>query len=511
MKPQKLVECIPNFSEGRRPEVIEAILSAVQAVPGVQILNHSSDPDHNRTVITFAGTPEAVLEAAYAGIRKASELIDLTAHDGVHPFIGATDVVPFVPLSGVTLEECVSLAERLGRRVGEELNIPVYLYESAAKYPDRKQLENIRRGGYQVLKETIAVDPDRAPDFGPSRLGTAGAVVIGVRPLLIAFNAFLTTDDVEIAQKIALAIRHSSGGFRYLKALGLLVDGRAQVSMNFTDFTQTPLARVVEAIRREAAHYGTAIHHTELIGLIPNKALVDAAEWYLQLEVGDQILESRLDAVFADNVTSPFLEQLAAGTAAPGGGAAAAYAGAMAASLAGMAARLTIGKPKYAVVESRMQQIAIRADELRSLLDAGVSADAESYSAVMQAYRLPKSTDVEQSARALAIEQGLMGAIETPLTLIRHVVEVLDLLAEVAEIGNVNTIADAASGARLAQASVMATALNIRVNAANLNDQQRGAAYLQDLQTAETAMTEAIARVDKAVQSRLKVGGSERL
>ena len=265
--PEKLVECIPNFSEGRRMDVVNAIFTAVESVPGVYLLDRSSDVDHNRSVITFAGSPGAVIEAAFAAIAIASESINLDEHTGQHPRIGATDVVPFVPLAGSTLEECVELAQRVGERVGRELGIPVYLYEAAATRPERVNLENIRRGGYEALKTAILTDPFYAPDFGPSRLGTAGATVIGARNPLIAYNVYLTTDDVSIAQHIAEAVRHSSGGLRYVKALGLLVNGRAQVSMNLTDFTGTPIHQAVELIRREAARYGVAIHYSELIGL----------------------------------------------------------------------------------------------------------------------------------------------------------------------------------------------------------------------------------------------------
>jgi glutamate formiminotransferase / formiminotetrahydrofolate cyclodeaminase len=293
----QLVECIANFSEGRRTEVVDAIAAAIESVPGVTLLNRSSDVDHNRSVMTFVSSPAVITEAAFCAIQTAAELINLDDHQGQHPRIGATDVVPFVPLDGVTMEECVELARSLGKRVGDELHIPVYLYEAAAIRPDRVNLENLRRGNYEGLKIAIQSDPDRLPDFGPSQLGTAGATVIGARLPLIAYNVYLTTDDVEIAQKIAVAIRHSSGGLRYVKALGLFVDGRAQVSMNLTDFMQTPIARVVEMIRREAARYGVAIHHAELIGLIPQAALIEAARWYLQLEQfsPDQILESRLN------------------------------------------------------------------------------------------------------------------------------------------------------------------------------------------------------------------------
>jgi glutamate formiminotransferase len=293
----QLVECIPNFSEGRRTEVIDAITNAIEAVPGVLLLGRSSDRDHNRSVITFVGSPDAVCEAAFRAIAKAAELINLEDHQGQHPRIGATDVVPFVPLKNMTIEECAALARTLGQRVGEELNIPVYLYEVAATHPDRTNLENIRRGNYEGLKSAVQTDPSRLPDFGPAQLGSAGATVIGARAPLIAFNVYLTTDDVEIARKIAVTVRHSSGGLRFVKALGLLVDGHAQVSMNLTDFTRTPIPQVVEMIRREAARYGTTIHHSELVGMIPQMALIDAARWYLQLDQfsPNQILETRLN------------------------------------------------------------------------------------------------------------------------------------------------------------------------------------------------------------------------
>ncbi len=301
---QKLIECIPNFSEGQRPEVIETIVREIQAVSGALILNYSSDPDHNRSVVTFVGTPEAVGEAAFTAIRVASTLIDLDTHRGTHPRLGATDVVPFVPLTGATLEECVTLAQQVGKRVGDELGIPVYLYEAAATRPDRKLLEQVRRGEYEGLKATIANDPERLPDYGPLKVGGAGATIIGARNPLVAFNVYLTTDDIKIAQKIARVIRASSGGFPNVKALGMLVDGRAQVSMNFTNTSVTPLVPVMEAIWREAAKYEVAIHHSELIGLISNSVLVDVATSYLQLDgfSAEQILEYKLSSVLDENI-----------------------------------------------------------------------------------------------------------------------------------------------------------------------------------------------------------------
>lgn len=280
---QPLVECIPNFSEGRRPEVIAAIADSLQAHKSIRLLDIESDTDHNRSVFTLVGPPEAMVPAMFDAIKTAAALIDLDHHAGEHPRIGATDVVPLVPLRAIEMEQCVALARQLGRRVGEELGIPVYLYERAATRPDRVNLADIRRGEYEGLKAEILTSPDRMPDFGPARLGPSGATVIGARPPLIAYNVYLTTDNVETAKRIARSIRHSSGGLRCVKALGLLVKGKAQVSMNLTDFSQTPIHQAVEMIRREAARYGVGIESSELIGLIPQEALVEAAVWYLQL------------------------------------------------------------------------------------------------------------------------------------------------------------------------------------------------------------------------------------
>lgn len=293
---RKIVECVSNFSEGRRKEVIDQITAAIAAVAGAHVLDVQPDADHNRTVVTFVGKPDAVEEAAFRSIEKAAELIDMDLHRGEHPRMGAADVVPFVPIKNVTMEDCVAIARRLGERVGRELDIPVYLYERAATRPKRRDLAEVRRGEYEGIKAEIATRPEREPDFGPRRLGRAGATAIGARPPLIAYNVYLSTDDVEVAEAIAHAVRHSSGGLRYVKALGLLVGGRAQVSMNLTDYRQTPVHRVVEMIRREAERYGVSVVESELIGLIPNEALVEAAKFYLQLDglSSQQILENRL-------------------------------------------------------------------------------------------------------------------------------------------------------------------------------------------------------------------------
>lgn len=291
-----MIECIPNFSEGRRPEVVDAIAAAISAVPEATLLDQTLDADHNRSVITFAGPPEAVAEAAFQAVRRAAGLIDMTQHSGQHPRVGATDVLPFVPLGGATLDQCVALARSVGQRIGDELGIPVYLYEAAATRPERAALPNLRKGEYEGLRDTIATEPARAPDFGPAQLGTAGATIVGARQPLIAYNIYLNTADVEVAKRIAKAVRGSSGGLRGVRALGMLVEGRAQVSMNLVDFRTTPIHRVVEMVAREAAAYGVLVAESELIGLIPEDALLDAARFYLRLHgmKDEQILERRL-------------------------------------------------------------------------------------------------------------------------------------------------------------------------------------------------------------------------
>jgi glutamate formiminotransferase len=297
---RQIVECVPNFSEGRRQEVIDRIVAAVEQVPGAQVLDVQSDLDHNRSVVTIIGAPQAVAESAFQGIATAAELIDMNHHRGGHPRMGATDVVPFVPVRGVTMEDCVALARQLGERVGTALGIPIYLYEEAASRPDRHNLADVRRGEYEGLREEISTNHDRRPDFGPAVMGTSGATAIGARPPLVAFNVYLSTHDVTPAKAIARAVRHSSGGLRFVKALGLIVEGQAQVSMNLTDYRRTPIHRVLELIRSEAARYGLHVTRSEIVGLLPAEALIDAAQFYLQLTgfSPSQILENRLDGDF---------------------------------------------------------------------------------------------------------------------------------------------------------------------------------------------------------------------
>jgi len=469
--PNPLVECIPNFSEARRPEVVQQIMTAISAVPDVHILDHHSDMDHNRTVITYAGTPSAVEEAAYQAISKAAKLINLEEHRGEHPRIGATDVVPFVPLQDISIMDCVDMARRLGQKVGDNLGIPVYLYEEAATTPARQNLENIRRGEYEGLKAEIETNPARKPDYGPNKVGPAGATVIGARAPLVAYNVYLTTDDLSIAQKIAKAMRNSSGGFRYVKALGLIVDGRAQVSMNLTNFHQTPVYRVVETIRREAQRYGVAIHHSELVGLIPQAALIDSAEWYLQLDgfKGEQILESR---IFESQKNKPpqsdgspdIIDALAEATPTPGGGSASAFAGAMSAALVEMVARLTVGKKKYADVETKMQDLAMQANNLQKALKTDVQTDSDAFSQLMIAMKLPRETTEEIENRKTAILNATIQAAITPLGVCEKSIAVMKLAVEAATNGNINAISDAGSAFSLARAAFNGASMNVQIN-----------------------------------------------
>jgi glutamate formiminotransferase/formiminotetrahydrofolate cyclodeaminase len=474
-----ILECIPNYSEARRPEVVEAIMNSINSVEGVIILDRHSDLDHNRTVLTFVGPPDAVEEAAFRSIAKAAELINLDQHSGEHPRIGATDVVPFVPISGLTMQDSVQIAHHLGQRVGQELNIPVYLYEEAATRPERTNLENLRRGQYEALKREMGVHPERDPDFGPNKVGTAGATVIGARQPLVAYNVYLSTDDVAIAEKIAKSIRFSSGGLRYVKALGLLVDGRAQVSMNLTNYHKTPIAMVQEAIRREAARYGVMIHHAELVGLIPEAALVDAAVWYLQLDQfnPEQILEQKLFTLLqpaekpsqeAGEGEIEFLDALASSSSTPGGGSAAAYASAAAASLISMMARLTVGKKKYADVETIMQTVLTQSESLRNDLTQSIQLDASAFDGVLAAHKLPKETHEQLEIRHKAIEQATLLATQTPLSVAKKSLQVLELAEQVIRLGNLTALSDAATGAALASAAITSAGYNIRINIKDL-------------------------------------------
>ncbi len=488
--PNSIVECIPNFSEARRPEVVQAILAAISSVEEISLLDHSSDNDHNRTVVTFAGPPKAVEEAAFQAIRKASELINLDQHSGSHPRLGATDVVPFVPISDISMQDCVKMARRLGERVGMELGIPVYLYEEAATRPEHVNLENIRRGQYEGLKTEIGRNLERKPDFGPAQLGPAGATVIGARHPLIAYNVYLNSADIGIARAIAKRIRQSSGGLPSVKALGMLVEGRAQVSMNLTNYHQTSIWQALEAIRSEAGQLGTEIHHCELIGLIPQEALIESAIKYLQLDgfQPEQILERRLTEAFPHSATTSngtFLDALAAATPTPGGGSAAAQAGAMGAALVAMVARLTIGKKKYVEVEAQMNEILSQAERLRHELTEAVEEDSAAFTNVLAAFKLPRDSPEQQHQRSAAIEQASLQAARVPLEVAQKAVTVMALAERCALLGNLNAISDAASAASLAHAALISAGYNVQININGLSDKDARDNLLSQLQVLE--------------------------
>jgi len=471
-----LVECVPNFSEGRNQNVVDAIIEAMK-VPGVYLLDRESDADHNRSVITLVGGAESVAEAAILGVGKAAELIDLNKHQGAHPRMGAADVVPFIPIEGVTIEDCVAVARKVGEEIWRRFQIPVYLYESAATHPDRQNLENLRRGQFEGLREEVTTNAARRPDFGEARLHpTAGATVVGARKPLIAYNVFLNTHDVEVAKKIAKAIRFSSGGLRYVKAAGFEVRGLAQVSMNLTDFEQTPIARVFEFVKREAARYGVMPLSSEIVGLIPKKALEQAAEWFLEIENFDSslILENRLAGVMGGKMSvgglragaEPFIEQLAAPTATPGGGSAAAATGAMAAALGSMVAGLSRGKRAYLQHEQQLSAALARLAALREELKAAIDADAESYNQVMAAYKQAKTST---NGDAL-IDTALKGATSVPLATAEKAREVAELVGSLRPITNPNMGSDLTVAVALAEAAVKGALANVEINLGSLKD-----------------------------------------
>jgi glutamate formiminotransferase / formiminotetrahydrofolate cyclodeaminase len=472
--PYTLVECVPNFSEGRDKAKVDAIVEAMK-VPGVYLLDREMDADHNRCVITLVGEREAIQEAAIRGVGKAAELIDLTQHQGAHPRMGAADVVPFIPIDGVTLEDCVAMAKHVGAEIAKRFAIPVYLYEAAAATPERQNLENIRRGQFEGIRAEIETNPARKPDFGEAKVhSTAGATVVGARKALIAYNVFLNTADVDVAKKIAKALRASSGGFRFVKGAGFLVRGMAQVSMNLTDFEQNPIARVFETVKREAARYGVMPVSSEIVGLIPKAALEQAAEWFLQVENFDSslILENRLAAVMGGKMAAggtsaglsagvaPFIEQLAAPTATPGGGSAAAAGGAMAAGLAHMVAAMSRGKKAYMQYEAQLSEAIGRLATLREELKAAIDADAESYNMVMKAYRAARETDDGGGGVNAALRQ----ATSVPLGVAECAAEISKIANVLKPITNPNMASDLITAIALAGASLTGALSNVEIN-----------------------------------------------
>jgi len=492
----KLIECVPNFSEGRDLAAVDAIRDRIAAVPGVSVLHVTSDASHNRSVITFVAPAEGMADAAVAAIRAARDHIDLTRHEGVHPRIGAADVVPFVPLDGATMEDCIAIAREVGQRVGDELGIPVYLYERAATRVARRNLADVRRGGFEALRDAITSDPARAPDFGPARVHpTAGAVAIGARPFLIAFNAYIgDSGNLRAARDIARAVRESSGGLRAVKALGLEVNGQAQVSMNLVDIEQTSLATAYAAVEHEARERGLEIVWSELIGLLPERAAFELSSRALRLrdDIGAHVLERAVLAKRAEQSMSDYLESVASADAVPGGGSVAAIAGALGAALVSMVAGLTIGRDRYAAVDAEMREIQRDALDIAHELQTLARRDAEAYARVTDARRLPHRTPDENVARDIAMHDALLGAIDVPLSVARCAARTVVLVSAVSERGNSNAISDAGVAALLASAACTGAAYNVGVNASALRDSADAAGPLEEA-IALSAETEALA------------------
>jgi glutamate formiminotransferase / formiminotetrahydrofolate cyclodeaminase len=454
-----IVECVPNFSEGRNRATVQAILDAVTSTSDVVYLDHSMDPDHHRAVLTFCGTPEAVVEAAFRAIRTAANLIDLRSHAGMHPRVGATDVVPFIPIKGTTMEDCVRLAARLGEQVGRELEIPVFLYERAATRADHAPLEAIRRGGLAGLASRMASDPNWTPDFGPSRLHrSAGAIVIGARPPLIAYNVNLRSTEVDKARSIARAVRHSNGGLPHVKAIGVELPSLriVQVAMNLTDYRTTPILTAFQAVQAEAAQLGIEVAGSELIGLIPQAALHHTATTALQLDRFDasQVLETRISEMLhcktaPEQTVAEFLTAVADSKPTPAGGSVAALVGALAASLGVMGARLS----RQPDAEQRLLALSRNLHEL-------VQADAVAYTGLMEAYKLPK----DEPERAQTISVALQRATEIPLQIVEFTCEVAQLLQTIREAAKLPVRSDLTVGLTLAIAAGQAGLGTVNTN-----------------------------------------------
>jgi glutamate formiminotransferase/formiminotetrahydrofolate cyclodeaminase len=492
---KRLIECVPNFSEGRDPGKVDAIVQAMSSVPGVYVLDREMDVDHNRSVITLAGDPEAVGEAAVLGTGRAMELIDMNHHTGAHPRVGATDVIPFIPIEGVTIEDCIALARRVGNEIWKRHRIPIFFYEAAATRPERVNLENVRRGQFEGLREEMKKNHDRQPDVGEPKLHpTAGVTVVGARKFLIAYNVNLNTSDISIANKIAKAIRFSSGGLRYVKSMGVELKARnlAQVSINLTDFENTPMHRVYEMVKREAARYGVLPVGSEIVGLVPKKAIEMAADFFLQLEnfSPSQVFENKLSAVLTGtpaeakdgkltSLARPFLEAVAEPTATPGGGSVAAYAVAMAAALGQMVAGLSRKKKSQVLQVEKLSEHLDALHKTAEQLAAAIDHDASSYDAVMAACKLSHGSAREAEAREQAIQQATKGAAEVPLDVAEKAVALYERLVQLEAVAAPSMKSDLHVARLLAIAGAKGAIANVEVNLDGLKD----AAYVASMKS----------------------------
>lgn len=521
----KIVECVPNFSEGRDKEKIKSITQEIERTPGVKLLDVDPGESTNRTVVTFIGSPEGVKEAAFKAIRQAAEVIDMTKHKGAHSRIGATDVCPFVPVSGVTMEDCVKLAHELARRVAGELRIPVYLYEEAAQKEERKNLANIRAGEYEGLPEKLR-DPDWAPDYGEAVFNPkSGATVIGAREFLIAYNINLNTRDRRLAQEIALRLRESGrakkdsegntvrdaegkpvmlpGRFKHLKAVGWYIEdyGVAQISINFTNYKTTPPHLVFDEAVKEAEKLGLRVTGSELVGLIPKEALIMAGRYYLSkqgkspgvpeeeiiriavlsLGLNDVTLfdpeKKIIEYQFKESTDSllrlnlrEFANKLSLDSPTPGGGSAAALCGALSAALSSMVANLTVGKKSYESVDQEMKKSAVKAQILKDELLRAVDEDTRAFNKVMDASRLPKATEEQAKEKEAAVEKASKEATLVPLSVLEKSISLLELAKIVALKGNRNSLSDAGVAGLIAEAAAQGAYYNVKINLPGIQD-----------------------------------------
>src|SRR5438309_2893165 len=511
---KRLNECVPNFSEGRDAAKVDAIVTAMSSVPGVYVLDREMDADHNRSVVTLAGEPDAVAEAAILGTGQATEVIDLTKHTGAHPRVGATDVLPFIPIEGVTIEDCVALARRVGNEIWKRYRIPVSFYEAAATRPDRVNLENVRRGQFEGLREELKKNLERQPDVGEPKVHpTAGVTVVGARKFLIAYNVNLNTSDVGIANKIAKAIRFSSGGLRYVKSMGVELKARnlAQVSINLTDFEQTPMHRVYEMVKREAERYGTVPVGSEIVGLIPKKAIEMAADFFRQLEnlSPGQVFENRLaDALSGAPLAAakdgklaglarPFLEAVASPTATPGGGSVSAFAGALAAALGQMVAGLSRKKKSQAAHVDKLSEHLEALCKESDALAGAIDRDAESYDAVMTAFKLPQGDAGETQQREDAIQKATRTAADVPLSVAERAVALFERLKQLEAIAAASMKSDLQVARLMAAAGAQGALANVEINLDGLKD----ANYVASMRTKITTLRERLGNAARATRA----------
>jgi glutamate formiminotransferase len=490
----KRIECVPNISEGRRLEVIASITEAIARVPEVLLLDQSSDTEHNRTVFTLVGSPAGLKAAVLALYEAALSLIDLRQHAGKHPRMGAVDVVPFIPIQNATLADCVALSRETAQAVAELFGVPIYLYADAAIRPERAVLANIRKGEFEGLAAKMA-NPAWKPDFGPNLPHvSAGASAMGARAFLIAYNLQLDTPDLKVAQAVAKAVRASSGGLMNVQAMGIFLADRnqAQVSMNLLDFAKTPIHRAQELVKSETARYGARVLSSEIIGLVPQAALLEAAAYYLQVENWNPSLvlenaiqqkEARQHSDTGQTVTQTtpgerlgqlplpeFLSRLAGPQATPGGGSVSALAGALAASLVAMVSGLTVGRKGFEEVSEPLAQIGAQGRTIAETLTQAIDDDAQAYNGVMAAFGLPKAGEGQKAVRTAAIQAAMKRAADVPLTVANACLQAAEFALTVLEKGNPNASSDAAVALLLALAGSDGAILNVATNLDSIKD-----------------------------------------